>query len=207
MFKSRIVLVCFLILPVSAYCQTCDGEGNCIVCDGDPNKECCNGECCDHDNCETCIDGECKVCGGNPDQKCCPDKSCVQKCKVVDGEDCDKLSTFDDGCAINDTDCSYLPTARLYKGGIEKICDPTGCPGDCTDDTKVCYTDYPYIKSPVPFICEECSSMTAPPPPQIPQLCNPPCCISTFPFPTLCYKCIFDNENKEEHLVQNDSCE
>lgn len=52
----------------------------------------------------------------------------------------------------------------------------------------------------------ERSSMTAPPPPEIPQPCSPPCCVSVFPIPLLCYPCIFDFDNKEEHLVQNDTC-
>lgn len=56
------------------WCETCV-DGSCQVCGGDPDKVCCDGTCCDTDDCEkTCVDGSCQVCGGDPD------------CECVDGE-------------------------------------------------------------------------------------------------------------------------
>jgi len=44
----------------SADCESCV-DSNCVVCDDDPNQVCCDGTCCDTDECE-CVDGECLCC-------------------------------------------------------------------------------------------------------------------------------------------------
>jgi hypothetical protein len=194
--------------------QKCCGDRVCLK-----DKDCCGSICCDPELCERCfynLNNEmvCEVCGDDPSYICCPripgitpEPYCTKKCKITDGEDCDKLSTPMEGCAMNDTDCSYQSDARIYEGGDEKICNPTGCPGDCHNDTKVCYTDYPYVKSVVPYLCEECSGWEPPADPGMPPTpCWPFCCISTFPIPSKCYPCIFDFDHPDPHMVQNNSC-
>jgi hypothetical protein len=49
-------------------------------------------------------------------------------------------------CTMPGGQCSR-PVTKEYWGGTEKICDPEGCPGDCTHDTHWCYKEYDCIQS------------------------------------------------------------
>jgi len=97
------------------------------------------------------------------------------------------------GCTVGGS-CNYLPDARVYKGGKEKKCNPRGCPGQCNDDTKICYTDYPCTKASAPWLFHVCTGMVI------------PTCQSVAPVPMLCYPCIYDVANRVEHWVDNDAC-
>ncbi len=37
----------------------------------DSGEECCKGDCCDPDDCKSCIGGSCVMCNGDPDMSCC----------------------------------------------------------------------------------------------------------------------------------------
>jgi hypothetical protein len=77
-------------------------------------------------------------------------------------------------------------------GGIEKICDPRGCSGDCVDDTKVCY---------VKIKCKKGEGWSS-------WYCGDGCQITDEINPLVwCYPCIEDTSvSREEVLVQNDYC-
>ena len=134
-------------------------------------------------------------------QKCC-NGTCVDNCKIVNGESCSAADTFCSGCAmIGAGGCLWQGNAKICFGGSEKICNPRGCEGDCHDDTKICYTEYPCIPEEVGMPMATCSIFY----PGMPPIPAPPHCnIGTII--DNCYFCTGDLNNPLNHWVQNDSC-
>lgn len=179
-------------------CQTCDGKGSCEST-------------CDPDLCKSCDGhGNCITCNNDPNQKCCPaipgimQASCALPCQTEYGEDCSGTPSFCGGCALNG-DCGWQGNSKIYEGGDEKICNPRGCPSDCHDDTKVCYTEYPCIPMEAGAPLSHCTNMCVDPGGYT-WPCPPHCEVVYLPF--TCYICIGDEEwgHYTEHEVQNDSC-
>ena len=87
--------------------------------------QCCNGNCCDKNNCESCKDNQCEYCDGDYTKSCC-DGQCydpqTQGC-------CDDLTIYDPN------------TKKCCNDGLGHTCEKspvnkTCCYGDCCDTTK-----------------------------------------------------------------------
>ena len=191
-------------------CEECVNN-QCLECGGRPDEECCESMICYNTTTQKCCPGgggrlcgsdqECcgtSECCNNETEKCCPNGACATKCNVEDGENCSSLQTITcSGCAFFDWENCHVhgpATQKEYEGGVEKICSPRGCEGDCIEDQKLCNTEYPCIKPDGYILFRECSGATSPE------------CMDMFPFPYRCYPCVKDTKNKDEHFVQNDSC-
>jgi hypothetical protein len=149
--------------PLLGQCKKCDGCGGCVTT-------------CHPELCEECVNNECKVCGGDTNKKCCGGE-CKDKCKIIDGEDCDPFfidNPCSTTCVIGPDDglCGFASMTE-WSGITEKICNPEGCPGDCHHDTDWCSKTYAcepsgefaYLDSclnfnpgfpPIPFIFHRC---------------------------------------------------
>jgi len=198
--------------PTDYVCSNADEDIPKFCCP--PGTNCCGYRsgtiiflrCCDPNLCESCsVDGCVYQC--DPNTEVCCDGTCKPKCQIVDGADCSTSQNTSScgGCALHDS-CSHLVNAKVYEGGKEQKCNPRGCPGDCNDDIKLCYTEYPCKKGDGYRSWATCVTLTSPPPPLTPQPCWPPCCEDMWPFPFECYPCVNDELNKVEHKVDNDSC-
>jgi len=136
-------------------CQECDGEGNCPVCSGDPDKFCCNGECCSHNNCEYC-DSESGTCKSECDPDLCQVCDGLGNCPVCSGEGehcctdsgsycCESYETCCQGncCGPDETCCNgaccdigYCCNNELCCGSGEHCCTDSG--SYCCPDNKIC---------------------------------------------------------------------
>jgi hypothetical protein len=192
--------------------QTCCGDTCCFqgqFCCGNTScceqgfQQCCGKTCCNPGQ-QCCFDEKC--CSN--DEKCCPavpgvtSTYCAQPCQIVDGEDCHGISTFCSGCEMPEVGCSWQANTIIYENVTEKTCNPNGCLGDCSDDEKVCYTQFTCVPFDTGAPLSYCASYSGNPP--IPV---PPYCASTLQ-PFECYICVEDAEPGQSivHKVHNGSC-
>jgi hypothetical protein len=266
-------------------CQTCDGNGNCLVCGGDPNRACCNGtcydtttqgccggtiynkttqkccedispsyicdinveccngsccdsnqaccngecydkktqrcchnqafdeyficdanktccsnmlggnSCCDPELCESCVGGwvggVCQVCGGDDTKKCCPGGSCATKCAL------EANTATCTGETVPCPDClTYCEEnyKTVWSGNSTYTCKAQGCPGDCQDDTVLCYTNIPCKTNVIyKWLC-------------VGGTCFCFCCDLECPAGSACYQCIPTNTDVEEFPAPSKKC-
>lgn len=190
------------------------GQGCCGgICYDPDTKHCCgwayDGHLCDSD--EACCGG---TCCDPAIESCCDDGSCKPKCEIVDGEDCDKTSDppcDETNCAIDvGHPCYSGPARRVYAGGCEKICNPRGCPGDwgdCTDDVKVCYTDYSCVGSSFYAIFSLCTNWSFTGIGAPINKFHYSCEFDVLWVLNKCYSCEQGEASEDDkHYVDNDSC-
>jgi hypothetical protein len=117
---------------------------------------------------------------------------------LVDGQNCSGPGygcLF--GCAKGDTDCDWVHGKEYCDFGVEKICNPRGCEGDCLDGEIACYYDIPCVPRSLPVPLMECLEI---------ESTGYWTCVSTYPEFHLCYYCTLDEDNAELHTAQFDYC-
>lgn len=106
---------------------------------GDPDKFYCNGNCCNPNNCETCVGSQCLPCGGRPYEACCGGQcydTRTQKC-------CTSLFGNEHICNINKTCCLTGICCDPDKiccnnATCAKSCELKEDPGKCSGETVMC---------------------------------------------------------------------
>ena len=176
---------------------TCDCEYECdpLYC-----ETCIDGSCaswCDPAYCDQrCIAGVCAHCNGDSDKVCC-DGDCEPKCDIIDGESCEdpdppgEYEEYCQTCVIGD-EC--LAAEKIWTGVTEKICSPEGCPGDCVQDTTLCWELYDCVPDTEYAWFLMCGMS---------QLGSIGCNIIA---PTKCYGCKESDTPLDDHYVDADSC-
>jgi len=136
--------------------------------------------------------------------KCC-NGECVQKCKIVDGENCE--GSDDDDCRMN---CALgelcpQPSQKVWSGFTEKKCNPRGCQGDCSDDTHWCWKIYQCVQTEDYEVCSICTNLVEGPD-GIPYPGLYYHCYPVEPAQNKCYSCDKSTDEPETYDVDNDSC-
>ena len=121
-------------------------------------------------------------------EKCCPNGECAQFCKIgSEGTECEGQVQFCHSCEFVAGTCAVMQRHRDYADGGSNSCSG-GCPGECNNTPKLCYTDYKCTDIVQDYtVCRDGGC-------EINPLCK-------------CYWCATDDEDEETpHYVDYWSC-